>query len=138
MATLHISEVIRQFLAKSRLRDGVQAARIEEIWEKIMGKTIAQYTTRIQIIHHKLFIETHVGPLKQELMYQKPQIISRVNEAFGEEVVKEVIIQYIDLLPIFSGFVSEKSAYPNNTYINFFNYVCKLLFIFFGNIKQSG
>jgi hypothetical protein len=27
------------------------------------------------------------------LMYQKPQIISRVNEAFGEEVVKEVIIQ---------------------------------------------
>jgi hypothetical protein len=71
----------------------VQAARIEEIWENIMGKTIAQYTTRIQIIHHKLFIETHVGPLKQELMYQKPQIISRVNEAFGEEVVKEVIIQ---------------------------------------------
>jgi hypothetical protein len=93
MATLHISEVIRQFLAKSRLRDGVQAARIEEIWENIMGKTIAQYTTRIQIIHHKLFIETHVGPLKQELMYQKTQIISRVNEAFGEEVVKEVIIQ---------------------------------------------
>jgi len=93
MATLHISEVIKQFLAKSRLRDGVRAARIEEVWEKIMGKTIAQHTTRIQIIQQKLFIETPIAPLKQELMYQKPQIISRVNEAFGESVISEVIIQ---------------------------------------------
>lgn len=90
---MHIGEAIRRFLEKSRLRDGLQAARIEEIWEQIMGKTVAQYTCRIQLIQHKLFIETPVAPLKQELMYQKPLIITRINEAFGTEVVKEVIIK---------------------------------------------
>jgi hypothetical protein len=90
---MHIGEAIRRFLEKSRLRDGLQAARIEEIWEQIMGKTVAQYTSRIQLIQHKLFIETPVAPLKQELMYQKPLIITRINEAFGTEVVKEVIIK---------------------------------------------
>ncbi|MFN4975512.1 MAG: DUF721 domain-containing protein [Bacteroidota bacterium] len=93
MSTMHIGEAIRRFLEKSRLRDGLQAARIEEIWEQIMGKTVAQYTSRIQLIQHKLFIETPVAPLKQELMYQKPLIITRINEAFGTEVVKEVIIK---------------------------------------------
>jgi hypothetical protein len=90
---MHIGEAIRRFLEKSRLRDGLQAARIEEIWEQIMGKTVAQYTSRIQLIQHRLFIETPVAPLKQELMYQKPLIITRINEAFGTEVVKEVIIK---------------------------------------------
>ena len=44
-------------------------------------------------VAERSMIETQVAPLKQELMYQKPQIIARINEAFGQEVVKEVIIQ---------------------------------------------
>jgi hypothetical protein len=58
-----------------------------------MGKTIAQYTDKIQIVNQKLSITTSVGPLKNELMYQKNQIIERVNEAFGEKIISEVIIQ---------------------------------------------
>ena len=58
-----------------------------------MGKTVAKYTEKIQIIQKKLFIHTPIGPLKNELNFQKPQIIARVNEAFGEEVIEEVIIQ---------------------------------------------
>jgi hypothetical protein len=34
-----------------------------------------------------------VAPLKQELLYQKEKIILRVNEALGERVIKEVVIQ---------------------------------------------
>ncbi|MFY7899896.1 MAG: DUF721 domain-containing protein, partial [Chitinophagaceae bacterium] len=62
-------------------------------WEEIMGKTIAKYTEKIQIINQTLFITTHVGPLKNELQYQKQQIIQRINESFGEKVIKEVVIQ---------------------------------------------
>ena len=47
---------------------------------------------KIKIFNKKLYIQTSVGPLKNELQYQKPQIIARINEAFGEEVITEVII----------------------------------------------
>lgn len=93
MSEFHIGDAIKGFLSKSHLQNGVRAVQIEEIWEKLMGKTIARYTDKIQIINHKLFIQTAVGPLKNELVYQKPQIIERVNEAFGEQVITEVIIQ---------------------------------------------
>ncbi|MBV9988570.1 MAG: DUF721 domain-containing protein [Chitinophagaceae bacterium] len=93
MSEFHINDALKGFLSKSPLRNGVRAVQIEEIWEKLMGKTIAKYTDKIQIINNKLFIHTTVGPLKNELLYQKKQIIERVNEAFGEKVISEVIIQ---------------------------------------------
>ena len=93
MSEFHIGDAIKGFLNKSRLRNGIRAVQIEEIWEQLMGKTIAKYTDKIQIINQKLFIHTSVGPLKNELMYQKQQIIDRVNEAFGEKVINEVIIK---------------------------------------------
>jgi hypothetical protein len=93
MAQMSIGEAIKEFLKKSRLKTGIQALQIEEIWEKMMGKTIAKYTDKIQIVNHTLFIRTNVGPLKQELTYQKEKIIERVNEALGEKLIKEVVIQ---------------------------------------------
>ncbi|MEJ7913557.1 MAG: DUF721 domain-containing protein, partial [Chitinophagaceae bacterium] len=71
----------------------IQALQIDEIWEKLMGKTIARYTDRIHIINGTLFITTNVAPLKQELLYQKEKIRSRVNESFGNNDIKEVVIQ---------------------------------------------
>lgn len=93
MAELSLKDAINKFLGGSRLKNGIRAARIEEIWEEIMGKTIAKYTDKIQIIGDKLFITTSVGPLKNELLYQKEQIIKRVNESLGENAVKEVVIR---------------------------------------------
>ena len=93
MSELSLAEALKEFLSKSRLKGGIQALQVQDAWEKIMGKTIARYTEKIQIINHTLIIKTHVGPLKQELMYQKDKIILRVNEALGENVIKEVVVQ---------------------------------------------
>jgi hypothetical protein len=88
-----ISDAIQQFLNKSRIKGDIQAMQIEDAWEKIMGKTIARYTDKIQVFGDKLIITTSVAPLKQELIYQKDKIIQRVNEALGQKVVREVVIQ---------------------------------------------
>jgi hypothetical protein len=93
MGEYHIGDAIRGFVQKSPLRNGIRSIQIEDIWEELMGKTIARYTDKIQIIQKKLFISTTVGPLRNELLYQKKQIIERVNEAFGEKVVEDVVIQ---------------------------------------------
>ena len=88
-----IQDAIQQFLKGSRIRGSIQAMQIEDVWEQLMGKTIARYTDKIQIFGNKLVITTHVAPLKQELIYQKEKIMQRVNEALGENIVKEVVIQ---------------------------------------------
>ncbi|MGH2648684.1 MAG: DUF721 domain-containing protein [Ginsengibacter sp.] len=93
MAEFSIGEALKDFLKKSRLRRGVQALQIEDAWEKIMGKTIARYTDKIEIINSTLFISSAVAPLKNELLYQKEKIIERVNEELGEKVINEVVVK---------------------------------------------
>lgn len=57
-----------------------------------MGKTVARYTEKLQIINNSLIITTSVAPLKHELIYQKEKIKLRVNEALGKNIITEVIV----------------------------------------------
>jgi predicted nucleic acid-binding Zn ribbon protein len=93
MGEYSLSQALQQFLKQSRLKGNIQALQIEDVWEELMGKTIAKYTDNIQIINQTLFITTTVAPLKNELMFQKEKIIQRVNEALGERVIKDVVIK---------------------------------------------
>lgn len=93
MGEYSLGDALQLFLQKSRLRGAIHAMQIEDIWESLMGKTIARYTERIEIHGRSLYITTHVAPLKQELLYQKEKIRDRVNEALGERIIEEVIIK---------------------------------------------
>jgi hypothetical protein len=93
MAMVSLSEGLQQFLNKSRLKPGIQALRIEEAWEGIMGKTVARYTDKIEIINHTLFVTTTVAPLKNELLYSRDTIIRRVNETLGERTIRELVVK---------------------------------------------
>lgn len=93
MGEYSLGDALRKFLDNSRIKGSIQALQIEEVWEQIMGKTIARYTDKIQIHGSTLYINTSVAPLRQELLYQKEKIIQRVNEALGEIVIREVVIK---------------------------------------------
>ena len=93
MGQYKLGDAIKHFIQNSRLKGPMQALQIEEVWEQMMGKTIARYTDKISIINHTLYITTSVAPLKQELIYQREQIRFRVNEALGKNEIKEVVIQ---------------------------------------------
>jgi hypothetical protein len=93
MGEYSIGDAIEKFLEQSRIRGSIQALQIGDVWEEIMGKTIARYTEEIKIINDTLFITTHVAPLKQELVFQKEKIKLRVNEALGKKVIKEIVVK---------------------------------------------
>ena len=93
MGQYKMDDAIKQFLNQSRIKGDIQAMQIQELWEKIMGKTIARYTENLKIINRTLFITTNVAPLKQELIYQKEKIKLRVNEALGEKLIDDVVVK---------------------------------------------
>ncbi len=93
MGEYSLGDALKKFLNQSQMKGSIQALQIEEVWEQIMGKTVARYTDKIQIHGHTLYVNTTIAPLRQELMYQKDKILQRVNEALGEKVIKEVVIK---------------------------------------------
>src|ERR1700744_5996825 len=93
MGEYSLGDALRKFLQQSQLKGSIQALQIEEIWEQIMGKTVARYTDKIQIHGQTLYVNTEVAPLRQELLYQKDRIIEMVNEALGDKSIREVVIR---------------------------------------------
>lgn len=92
MGEYSFGDAMKQFLRKSSMKGDVQAMQIQDVWERIMGKTIARYTDSIRIYGDKLYISTQVAPLRQELVFQREMIIQRVNEALKENVIREIVI----------------------------------------------
>jgi hypothetical protein len=93
MAQVSFGDAIKDFLDRSRLKSGVKVLQLSDCWEEIMGKTIAKYTHKLEIVNKTLFIHTHVAPLRQELTYQRDKIIERVNEAMGAGTIREVVVR---------------------------------------------
>jgi predicted nucleic acid-binding Zn ribbon protein len=93
MSEYSMGEAMKKFLQQSRLKGNMLALQISDVWEEIMGKTIARYTDKIEIHGTTLYIQTSVAPLKQELLYKKEKIKERVNESLGENLIREVVIR---------------------------------------------
>ena len=89
---ISLGDAVKKFLESSRIKNQIQSLSIDDHWEKIMGKTIANYTDKIEIRNKTLFIYTTVAPLKNELVFLKDLIIQRVNEQIGADSITEVVV----------------------------------------------
>lgn len=88
-----IGDVMKQLFKSYHLDEKMHEVQIKELWEKIMGKSIKNYTTGIYLRNGILTITLDSAPLRQDLQFTKADIIRRVNEELGERVVKDMVIR---------------------------------------------
>lgn len=77
---VHLGEAVNSLMKEWRLDEKINENLLQAHWHDVMGKTIAKYTIEVRLFKKVLTIKCAVAPLKQELLYNKPQIIEKVNE----------------------------------------------------------
>jgi hypothetical protein len=60
-------------------------------WEKIMGKAVANRTSKIYVKDSVLIITMNSAPLKHELNNSKAKVLALFEKEFGRQVVKDVL-----------------------------------------------
>ncbi|MCC6186980.1 MAG: DUF721 domain-containing protein [Chitinophagaceae bacterium] len=93
MAEYSVGDALKRLIAQSGWGDKMYEYRIQSEWEKIVGITIARYTTNIQLRNKVLVISTDVAPLKQELLLGKENLIQKINLHFAETIVLDLKIR---------------------------------------------
>lgn len=88
-----LKNVIEDLVEAYRLKGKLNEMKIINSWEKLMGKMIANRTSKIYIINKKLFLHIDSAPLRQELSYSKSKILEIVNREAGENFIDEVILK---------------------------------------------
>lgn len=88
-----LQEALTAMLKEYKLSTRLNEVRIKSLWADIMGKTISTYTTELEVHRQTLYVTILSAPLRQELSYARETIRQRMNEALGEDFLKDVVIR---------------------------------------------
>lgn len=87
-----LAEAIGHLIDGAGMRERLDEAAIAAAWEEVAGAMVARHTTAIHLRNATLRISVDSAPLRQELTYLRADILARLNERAGREVVKEVLV----------------------------------------------
>ena len=87
-----LKEAIEQMLDVYRLRRKFDETALIAAWPELMGNAIASRTTQLYIADRKLFVRIESSVIKNELMMMKQQILNKMNEKAGREVITSIVI----------------------------------------------
>ena len=85
-----IKSILDEFISKNELTDGIDSARIQENWRKLLGENINVYTQKITLQQDTLIVKLTSSVLRQELSYGKEKIIEMINESLGKDKVSDI------------------------------------------------
>jgi predicted nucleic acid-binding Zn ribbon protein len=91
--TQKISEVILDCLRELRIDRKLKEVHLVTQWESMMGKTVANRTSRIYIKNGILYIHVTSSVLKSELLMMRGEILEKLNEKAGERMIGEIVIR---------------------------------------------
>ena len=62
-------------------------------WNELLGITIAKKTRSLRIQNRKLYVSLHSSVVRNELSLIKDELIPKLNEAAGMNVIDDVILR---------------------------------------------
>lgn len=80
------------YIKEGNLSKGMQKLKVEEAWEKLMGRGVTSYTESVQLQNKTLIIRLTSSVLREELSYGKDKIIEMLNDEMGEQVVHKLML----------------------------------------------
>ena len=86
-----LKDVFKSMLESYRIDSKFKEAQVINEWGKIVGKPIADRTSKVFFKDQKLIVELSSAPLKHELNHSKDKIIELFEERFEPGVIKEIV-----------------------------------------------
>ena len=86
----HIQKAIKIFLKNTGLENGVAQQKAIEVWCEIVGEKVAKNTNAESIEHGTLTVKTKNPVWRQELLFQKKEIIKKLNKKLKKNIIKEI------------------------------------------------
>jgi predicted nucleic acid-binding Zn ribbon protein len=89
----HISDIIDHSLKKLSLTERLREYRLMLAWPKIVGPAISKRTSPLKLVRGKLYVNVSSQVWMTELLYQKNDIIGRINRDIAADLVSDIIFR---------------------------------------------
>ena len=88
-----IGDVIADFMREEQLDNQLDEYRASMIWPQIVGQGINRYTISRDVRQGVMYVRLSSAALRQELMMGRSQLIKRINEMVGRDVIHDIVFQ---------------------------------------------
>lgn len=95
----NIGDVMQKIFANSNIHNEFKKHQIIHYWPKIVGEKLAQFSYIDNIENKTLYVVVTNAPWMQQIKMQSNIILRRVNDFYGQEIVKIVRFKSGRMLP---------------------------------------
>lgn len=88
-----IGSLLNDFMRANNLQQGYGEYKIKKSWNELLGKQVAKTTKSLYIKERKLFVKLHSSVMRNELTMMKDEILIRLNETAGGNIIDDIIIR---------------------------------------------
>ena len=86
----HIAGAIKKLIKKKGLEKGINQQKAVEVWEEVVGQKIKEHTEPLEVKFGVLTVKTTNPVWRQELQFQKNDIIKSINKKLIKATIKDV------------------------------------------------
>ncbi len=91
--TIAIGDALNEFFARPYIAARVAEGDIENIWRKVVGDRVADYTTELRFENHILHVRIASSLMRQELFVQRNDIMNLINTEAKIRIVNAIIVR---------------------------------------------
>lgn len=88
-----IGSLLDEFIRANHLEKGLAEFRLKKAWNEILGISVSKATQSLYIKDEILFVKLYSSVLRNELSMLKDDILVRLNEAAGSDIINDIIIK---------------------------------------------
>ena len=84
-----MTDALVAYLRESGLEKHVLEVQVEEAWPKVMGSVVTHLTRSVEVKDGMLFVKVSSAALKAQLFENRFELVRKLNEAVGAEVIRD-------------------------------------------------
>lgn len=91
--SVSLGEAIEKLLKVYKIEKPVRQNEALYYWSEIVGENIARHTTAEKVDYGKLYVRVDSPVWRNELSFQKEEILKKINERLKNAHLKEIVLR---------------------------------------------
>ena len=83
-----LTDALVSYLRESGLEQSVLEVQVEEVWPQVMGDIVTKLTRSVEVKDGMLIVRVNSAALKTQLFENRFELVRKLNEAVGADVIK--------------------------------------------------
>ncbi|MCQ2347421.1 MAG: DUF721 domain-containing protein [Paludibacteraceae bacterium] len=87
---MSMGEIMVDYLRETGLEKPLLERKVVELWSEVMGTTVARLTRSVEVEQGVLRVRLSSAALRSQLFEMRFELVKKMNEAVGDDVIRDV------------------------------------------------